>query len=288
NYFDTAPMYGHGLSEARIGEGLRWRPRDRFVLSTKVGRLLKAAPRSSIDFAPWVDALPNQVAYDYSYDGAMRSIEDSLQRLGLERIDIAWIHDVDGFIHPPEQQKIYFREAMDGAAKALLRLREEGVVASIGLGVNEWQPCHQALLEHDFDSFLLAGRYTLLEQDALDAFLPLCETRNAAVVVGGGYNSGILATGARPGAKYNYAPAPDWAMQRVANMEEVCAAFDVPLAAAALQFVLAHPCVPAIVPGTRTVDQLLQNVKLIDYPIPADFWRTLKDRRLIREDAPTP
>ncbi len=288
NYFDTAPMYGHGLSEARIGEGLRWRPRDAFVLSTKVGRLLKAAPRASIDFAPWVDALPNQVVYDYSYDGVMRSFEDSLQRLGLERIDIAWIHDVDGFIHPPEQQKIYFRQAMDGAAKALLKLREEGLVSSIGLGVNEWQPCHQALLEHDFDSFLLAGRYTLLEQDALDEFLPLCEARNVAVVIGGGYNSGILATGARPGAKYNYAPAPEWAMTRVAAMEEVCRAHDVPLPAAALQFVLAHPAVPSIVPGTRTVGQLRQNLELIAHPIPAAFWQALKAEGLIREDAPTP
>ena len=177
---------------------------------------------------------------------------------------------------------------MDGAWKALEKLRSEGHLTSIGVGVNEWQVCHQALIERDFDSFLLAGRYTLLEQGALDDFLPLCVERGAAVVVGGGYNSGILATGAVPGAKYNYSPAPEPIMKKVAAMEKVCKAHDIALPAAALQFVLAHPAIPTIVPGTRTVEQLEQNLALINAPIPADFWTELRSDGLLREDAPVP
>jgi D-threo-aldose 1-dehydrogenase len=287
-YFDTAPMYGHGLSEARCGHSLRWKDRDDFVLSTKVGRVLKARKRSEIDFTPWVDGLPFELVFDYSYDGTMRSFEDSLQRLGLERIDIAFIHDIDTFTHGPDAQKERFAEAMDGAWRALEKLRDEGLVTAIGVGVNEWQVCHEALRQRDFDGFLLAGRYTLLEQEALDGFLPLCEERNAAVVVGGGFNSGILATGAREGAKYNYAPAPAEIMERVARMERLCRAYEVSLPGAALQFVLAHPCVPTIVPGTRTVEQLEQNLDWISQPIPAQFWADLKKEGLLREDAPTP
>ena len=288
NYFDTAPMYGHGLSELRVGHGLRWRDRDSVVISSKVGRLLKPTPRKDIDFTPWADAAPFTCLFDYSYDGVMRSFEDSLQRLALERIDILFIHDIDTFTHGEEQQKVHFQTAMDGAWKALEKLRAEGLVKAIGVGVNEWQVCRQALIERDFDCFLLAGRYTLLEQEALDDFLPLCVERGAAVVIGGGYNSGILATGAVSGAKYNYSPAPQPIMKKVAAIEEVCKVHDVPLAAAALQFVLAHPAIPTIVPGTRTVDQLRRNLKLINAPIPRDFWVELKAKGLLREDAPAP
>lgn len=288
NYYDTAPMYGHGLSELRIGHGLRWRDRDSVVISSKVGRLLRPRPRKQIDFTPWADAAAFECAFDYSYDGVMRSFEDSLQRLALERIDIAFIHDCDAFTHGEEQQKVHFKTAMDGAWKALEQLRSEGHLKAIGVGVNEWQVCHQALVERDFDCFLLAGRYTLLEQDALDEFLPLCAERGAAVVIGGGYNSGILATGAVPGAKYNYSPASEPIMRKVQAMEQVCKAHDVALPAAALQFVLAHPAVPTIIPGTRTVDQLKQNLELINAPIPGDFWAELKTQGLLREDAPVP
>ena len=288
NYYDTAPMYGHGLSELRIGHGLRWRDRDSVVISSKVGRLLKPTPRRQIDFTPWVNAGAFECVFDYSYDGVMRSFEDSLQRLALERIDIAFIHDCDVFTHGEDQQRVHFKTAMDGAWKALEKLRSEGHLKAIGVGVNEWQVCHQALVERDFDCFLLAGRYTLLEQEALDDFLPLCVERGAAVVIGGGYNSGILATGAVPGAKYNYSPAPEPIMKKVAAMETVCRAHNVSLAAAALQFVLAHPAVPTIIPGTRTVDQLNQNLDLINAPIPADFWAELKKEGLLRDDAPVP
>ena len=287
-YFDTAPLYGHGLSELRLGQGLRWKPRKDYVVSSKVGRLLHPAPRDSIKFTPWVDAAPFAIEFDYTYDGTMRSLEDTLQRMAIERIDIAFIHDCDVFTHGPEQQKIYFKEAMEGGYRALLKLREEGVVKAIGFGVNEWQVCNEALKRGDFDCFLLAGRYTLLEQESLDEFLPLCEARQAAIVIGGGLNSGILATGAVPGAKYNYAPAPDHVMDKVRKIEAVCAQHKVPLPAAALQFLLAHPAIAAHVPGTRTVEQMDQNIDWVSHSIPSEFWAELKRSKLLREDAPTP
>lgn len=225
--------------------------------------------------------------FDYSYDGTMRAFEDSLQRLGLERMDMCFIHDIDVFTRGSEQPEV-FEQAMDGAWRALERLRAEKVVKAIGVGVNEWQVCEQALLRRDFDCFLLAGRYTLLEQDALDSFLPLCQERGAAVVVGGGFNSGILATGAREGAKYNYAPAPREILEKVARIEAVCAAYNVPLAAAALQFVVAHPAVPSFMAGTRTIEQLEQNLAWFSHPIPTDFWADLKHKGLLRDDAPVP
>jgi D-threo-aldose 1-dehydrogenase len=287
-YFDTAPYYGHGLSEARIGQNLRWRPRREFVVSTKVGRVLKPARRKDIDFKPWVDGLPFASVYDYSYDGTMRSFEDSLQRLGLEYIDVLFIHDADVFTHGPELQKVYFKQAMDGCYRALRKLRDEGTVKAIGFGVNDVAVMVDFMRQGDFDALLLAGRYTLLEQEPLDELLPLCEKRKAAVVIGGGFNGGILATGAVPGAKWNYAPAPDPIMKKVAKIELVCAQHKVPLAAAALQFLLAVPSVASHVPGTRNVAQMEQNIALVSHPIPAAFWQDMKQRKLIRQDAPVP
>ena len=286
-FFDTAPMYGHGLAELRTGHYMRWKERGEFVLASKVGRILTPAPRATIDFAPWADAAPFTMRFDYSYDGTMRAFEDSLQRLGLERMDMAFIHDIDRFTRGDEQPEV-FREAMDGAARALMDLREQEAVRAIGVGVNEWEVCEAALRERDFDAFLLAGRYTLLEQEALESFLPLCEERGAAVVVGGGFNSGILATGSVEGAKYNYAPAPDDVVEKVRGIEAVCAEHGVPLPAAALQFVVAHPAVPTFMAGTRTVDQLRANLAWFSHAIPSEFWADLKSKGLLREDAPTP
>lgn len=286
-FYDTAPMYGHGLSELRAGHSLRWKKRDEFILASKVGRVLKPAKRSQIDFAPWSNAAPNTMNFDYSYDGTMRSFEDSLQRLALEHIDMLFIHDIDRFTRGDEQPEV-FQQAMDGCWRALEKLRSEGVVKAIGVGVNEWQVCYEALKQRDFDCFLLAGRYTLLEQEALDEFLPLCVERGAAVLVGGGFNSGILATGAVPGAKYNYSLAPKPVMEKVAKIEEVCRAHGVPLPAAALQFVVAHPAIPSFCAGTRTVQQLEQNLAWFGYPIPDEFWQDLKKGGLLREDAPVP
>ena len=273
--------------ELRTGQSLRWKERDELVLSTKVGRILKPARRGSIDFAPWTNAAPFEIEFDYSYDGTMRAFEDSLQRLALERIDICFIHDIDRFTRGDAQPEV-FAQAMDGAWRALSELRDQGVVTAIGVGVNEWEVCLEALRQRDFDCFLLAGRYTLLEQGALDEFLPLCEERGAAVVVGGGFNSGILATGAVEGAKYNYAPAPAEIMDKVAKIEAVCARHGVPLPAAAMQFVLAHPAVPSFVAGTRTVEQLEKNLAWFGHRIPGDFWADLVARGLLREDAPVP
>ena len=285
--FDTAPMYGHGLAELRTGQAPRWKDRGDFVLTSKVGRVLKPARRATIDFAPWANAAPFAMQFDYSYDGTLRCVEDSLQRLGLEHIDILFIHDIDVFTRGAEQPEV-FRQAIYGCYRALATLRDQGVLKAIGVGVNEWQVCHEALQQRDFDAFLLAGRYTLLEQAALNEFLPLCEARGAAVLVGGGFNSGILATGAKPGAKYNYSAAPAAIMDKVAKIEAVCAAYGVPLAAAALQFVVAHPAIPSFIAGTRTVEQLQQNLAWFSHPIPAAFWADMKASGLLREDAPIP
>ncbi len=286
--YDTAPMYGHGLSEARVGESLRWKNRDEYILISKVGRTLHPKKRSEIDFTPWVDGLPFEMRFDYSYDGVMRAFEDSNQRLGLEHIDVALIHDIDVFTHGKEQQKIYFKQAMDGAYRALENLRQHGHVSAIGVGINEADIMHDAFLHADFDGCLLAGRYTLLEQGGLHDLLPLCQQRKAFVLVGGGFNSGILATGAVSGAKYNYAPAPDDVMQRVASIEKVCESYNIPLPAAALQFVVAHPVVPSFVAGVRTTTQLQQNIDWMNIDIPTAFWTALKDEGLLQQDAPTP
>jgi D-threo-aldose 1-dehydrogenase len=287
-YFDTAPYYGHGLSELRLGHYLRWKPRRDYVISSKVGRVLTAARREDIDFKPWVDGAAFKSRFDYSYDGTMRSFEDSLQRLGLEHIDILFIHDADVFTHGAEMQKVYFRQAMDGCYRALIKLREQGLVKAIGVGVNNWEVMLDFMKAGDFDTLLVAGRYTLLEQDALNELLPLCERRGTAIVIGGGFNGGILATGAVPGAKWNYAPAPAHIMEKVRKIEAVCARYKVPLAAAALQFLLAHPAVASHVPGTRTVEQMTQNLMLVAHPIPKSFWQELKAEGLVRQDAPVP
>ncbi len=254
------------------------------MLSSKAGRILKPAKRESIDFAAWANAGAFTMHFDYSYDRTMRGSEDSLQRMGLERMDICFIHDIDRFTCGDEQPEV-FPQAMDGAWRALSDLRDQGMVKAIGVGVNEWQVCFEALKQRDFDCFLLAGRYTLLEQHSLNEFLPLCEKRGAAVVVSGGFNSGILATGAVEGAKYNYAPAPAEIMDKVRKVEAVCAEHDVPLPAAALQFVEAHPAIPSFLAGTRTVEQLEKNLAWFDHPIPAAFWADLKAKSLLREDA---
>ena len=287
-YFDTAPLYGHGLAEARLGRNLRWKPRDEFVVSSKVGRVLRPAARASIDYGPWADGLPFACHFDYSYDGTMRSFEDSLQRLGLERIDMVFIHDIDVFTHGPAGQKLAFEQAMDGCYRALLRLREEGAIKAIGVGVNEWEPCVAALDRGDFDCFLLAGRYSLLDQSALDRFLPLCVERKAAVVIGGGFNSGILATGAVAGASYNYEAAPEPILAKIRRMEIVCQRYDVSLPAVALQFVLTHPAVASNIPGARSAAQLRQNIAWAGERVPADLWAELKAERLLRDDAPVP
>jgi D-threo-aldose 1-dehydrogenase len=287
--FDTAPLYGFGLSEHRVGEALRWLDRDSYVLSTKIGRLLRPKDPKQVDGGLFKKILPFEGVYDYGHDDVMRSVEDSLQRLGVHRIDVLLIHDVDVWTHGSEEARLArFREVMEGGYRAMLRLREEGVVRAIGAGINEVQACEDFARAGDFDCFLLAGRYTLLEQGALDTLLPLCAERDIALLIGGPYNTGILATGAVPGAYYNYAPAPPEIMDRVRRIEAVCGRHGVRLASAALQFPLGHPNVATLIPGARSPDEIEQNRAIFEVAIPKDLWAELKREGLLREDAPTP
>lgn len=286
-HFDTAPHYGHGLSEHRFGQVLRSKPRDEFVLSTKVGRLLSPEVNAPADQHGFAGTLPFVQRFDYSYDGVMRSFEDSLQRLGLARIDVVYIHDIDRYTQKAEQPQ-RFREAMEGAYRALERLRSAGTVRAIGLGVNNWEVCRDALGHGDFDGFLLAGRYTLLDQSALPDLLPLCLERGAGIVIGGPYNSGILATGPVPGARYNYAPATPDILASAARLEEQCRRFGIPLRAAALQFPLGHKAVLAVIPGARSPAEVEENIALMSAPIPPEFWAALKRERLLAPEVPTP
>jgi D-threo-aldose 1-dehydrogenase len=290
-YFDTAPHYGFGLSERRVGDALRSMDRSAFVLSTKVGRLLAAAPHitDAAERHGFHSPMPFEPVYDYSYRGVMRSFEESLQRLGLARIDVLFIHDIGAVTHGAANGEL-FKICMEGGYKALDELRAKGLVGAIGLGVNEWEVCEAAMEHGRFDCFLLAGRYTLLEQGALDSFMPKCERHGATLIIGGAYNSGILATGTRRGdvMHFNYAPAPDAIVARVRRIEDVCDAYGVTLAAAALQFPLAHPVVSSVIPGLGSARRAAQTMELFHQSIPEAFWRTLKMQGLLREDAPIP
>jgi D-threo-aldose 1-dehydrogenase len=286
-YFDTAPLYGHGLSELRTGSGLRSFADPSVVVSTKVGWRLKPAHGAPSGAGLFQNITAFTRFNDYSFDGAMRSFEDSLNRLGVDRIDILLIHDVDRR-NQGERQPEVFRTAMNGAYKALLSLRSQGLVKAIGCGLNEWEACQQFAEAGDFDCFLLAGRYTLLEQEALETFLPLCERRGIGIILGGPYNSGILASGAVKDAWFNYEPAPLEILSKVAQIEEVCARHAVPLKAAALQFPLFHPCVASVIPGTRSPEELNENLRMLRLSIPRALWDELKTRKLLHPAAPTP
>lgn len=287
-YYDSAPFYGYGLSERRLGDALRVHQRDDYVLSTKAGRMLRpAAERPGAD-ADFPHALQFEAAFDYSYDGVMRSVEDSYQRLGLHRIDIVFLHDVGDALTHGEKARQTFVEVMEGGFRALDSLRRDGVIGAVGIGVNEWEICVQAMREGDFDCFLVAGRYTLLEQGALTTVLPECERRGVSVVVGAPYNSGILATGTAGDGPYNYvAPTPE-VVETVRRIEAVCAAHAVPLAAAALQFPLGHPAVAAVIPGCRSAAEVQQNLAMFETSIPAALWSDLKTEGLLDADAPVP
>ena len=287
--FDTSPFYGYGLSEHRFGHVLRQYPRDSFVLSTKVGRSLVPQDPSRIDRGQWINTLPFEPVYDYSYDGTMRQFEDSLQRLATNRIDILLIHDLDVWTHGTiAETERRFSEAMEGAYRALDQLRSQGAVKAIGCGLNEWEMCQRFASSGDFDCFLLAGRYTLLEQSALDQFLPLCVEKKIGILLGGPYNSGILATGAIEGAFYNYKKAPPEIMSKVKRIEMVCDRYNVPLAAAAIQFPLGHPAVASIIPGAVKPSEVKQNISMIRIDIPPSLWQELKEEGLLHPEAPTP
>lgn len=249
-YFDTAPYYGSGLAEERLGAALRGKPRDEYVVSTKVGRLLE--PRAS----EWHGAY-----FDFSADGALRSLEGSLERLGLDRVDVALVHDPDG----------HFDEAFAGAFAALTRLREEGVVRAIGIGMNQTPMLARFARESDPDCFLVAGRYTVLDRSAADELLPLCEERRIGVIAGGVFNSGVLAGG----TTFDYETAPPDVVTRVAELHEICLRHSVPLAAAAVQFPRRHPAVANVLVGCRTASELEEDVRLFELDLPRDLWAEL-------------
>lgn len=292
-YFDTAPYYGAGLSEQRFGTALREHPRSEWVLSSKVGRLLKPwGPRATpVPVADWLQPLPFEVVFDYTAAGIERSVEDSLQRLGLNTLDIALVHDIGSYTHGALHTHYWTQLTIGGGFRTLESLRRSGVVGAIGLGVNEWQIVQDAMEHVDLDTSLLAGRYTLLEQASLHPFLASCQQRGVGVVVGGPFNSGILAAGTdspSAAARFNYAAAPQDVVQRAAQLQAVCASFGVPLGAAALQFPLGHPAVVSVVPGPRSVQELQGILDWATHPIPPALWTALREQGLLHADAPLP
>jgi D-threo-aldose 1-dehydrogenase len=282
-YFDTSPFYGYGRSEHVVGDELRGRAD--WVLSTKVGRLLKPRRKPQDSSDQWRNPFPFEWDFDYSYDATMRSYEDSIQRLGLNRIDILYIHDIDTSWHPiKEEQEKVFRTAMDETYKALDKLRASGEIKAIGIGVNEAHAITDAMKYGQWDAFLLAGRYTLLEQAPLHTLFPEVEKHGASIVIGGPFNSGILAGG----KTFNYAKAPQAVVDKVERIAKICDAHNVPLAAAALQFPLAHKVVASVIPGPRSATELNQIFEWWQTKIPAGLWSDLKSEGVLDQAAPTP
>jgi D-threo-aldose 1-dehydrogenase len=284
--FDTAPLYGLGLSETRLNHFLRGKPRDGYVISTKVGRILETvAPDQRDGIGKWVDVPARRERYDYSHDGVLRSLEASLERLGLDRVDILYAHDLDIFNHgTPEAMLARLEEFMAGGYRALLRLREEGVIRAFGAGLNEWEPCDWLMARGDVDLFLLAGRYTLLEQGAL-GFMDRAAAKGVGVVIGGPYNSGILASGPKPGAHYNYAPAPADILARAARLDAVCKSHGVRLVDAAFRFPLLHPATVSVIPGGQGQSEMASNVEAAGARIPQALWQALAAEGLIPASA---
>jgi D-threo-aldose 1-dehydrogenase len=281
-YVDTAPFYGVGQAERAVGDALRDRPRQDWVLSTKVGRLLRPMPQSPATLERR-HPLPFDVVYDYSHDAIMRSFEDSLQRLGLARIDILYVHDIGAYQHGAAAPR-HMQKLRDSGYRALEGLKRSGAVGAIGIGVNEREVLLEAMEWGDWDAFLLAGRYTLLEQAPVEDLLPKCVARGVSIVVGGPFNSGILAGR----DTWNYDTAPPEIAARAKAIGAICERHRVPLPAAALQFPLAHPAVAAVIPGPRDVAEFEANLKLLEYPIPPALWADLRAEKLLHPDAPTP
>jgi D-threo-aldose 1-dehydrogenase len=281
-YVDAAPYYGFGQAERVVGDALRDEPRDEWVLSTKVGRLLRPFPQVAPEPGRR-HPLPFGVVYDYSYDGIMRSFEDSLKRLGLARIDILYVHDIGKYQHG-DAHPVLIQSLRESGYRALENLKGSGAIGAIGIGVNEREVLLEAMEWGEWDAFLLAGRYTLLEQAPLADLLPKCLAAGTSIVVGGPLNSGILAGR----DTWNYDKAPPDVVERVKQIAAVCDSHKVPLPAAALQFPLAHPAVAAIIPGPRNAAEFRQNLDLLAHPIPAALWSDLKQAKLLDPDAPVP
>lgn len=288
-YFDTAPFYGYGQSEHRMGHFLRQQMRSDFVISTKVGRVLKATRNlDTFDKGGWIGGLPFEYHMDYSYDGIMRSYEDSLQRLGLHAVDLLLIHDLDSFFFNDAQITAYLNQLYTSGWRALAELKSSGQIKGVGAGLNKLGMIPRFLDMMPLDFFIVAMPYTLLDQEALEVEFPTCAEHGATVVVGSVFASGILATGPIKGAGYAYAPASEVILEKTRRIQTVCERYDVPLPAAAIQFPLAHPQVSAIIPGAHKPEFIQANIQHYEHAIPADLWRELKAEHLMREDAPTP
>lgn len=277
SYFDVAPMYGLGLAERRLGEFVRRVDRSSLVLSTKVGRLLERSPGGTV----------TGTRFDYSYSGAMRSLEESLRRLQVDAVDLVLIHDVSPRWHGAALDARY-AEAMEGTYRALAELRAAGTVRAVGVGVNDWSILERFARDGDFDCFMLAGRYTLLDHSALESFLPLCLARGIAVLLAAPFNSGLLALGTRPGATYAHMPPSEEILARTGRIEAVCRRHGVAIAAAALQFPLAHPAIASVVASMATPAEVEANLRHCATALPVAFWQELKHERLIPQAAPVP
>lgn len=285
-YFDTAPEYGHGLSERRMGDALRECNRDEFVLSTKVGDFLHARHDHLPPDNKFINKLPFHLKFDYSYDGVMRAFEDSLQRLGLNRIDILLVHDLDPIIHDENRFKKYWKEYVEGGYKALDELRRAGAIKAIGLGVKKWEVCADALKHGDYECFMLQGNYTLLEQPALDNFLGECIKKHISIFLAGPYASGILATGPVKGAYFHHREASDEVLERVRLIQQICEAHQTPMQAAAIQFPLFHPAIASVVVGSASVDSMQKNKEYSQFSIPGGLWSDLKTAGIIAQHTP--
>jgi D-threo-aldose 1-dehydrogenase len=266
NYIDTAPLYGRGKSESRLGKAFQVSEHKNIIISTKVGRIL----RFTKDYENISEYSP---IHDYSRGAVLRSWKSSLKRLGVESVDILFIHDPDN----------HYDQALNECYPTLAELRDDGEIKAIGAGMNQWEMELNFAQNGDFDCFLLAGRYTLLEQGAITEFLPYCSDNKISVMIGGPYNSGILA---KPNGRYNYRTAPQNVITKVRCLQEVCDMHNVPMRAAALQFVLAHPAVSSVIPGTKSPTHQEDNFRMINYPIPKEFWEDLLEKNLIHQDSP--
>ncbi|MER9656733.1 aldo/keto reductase [Mesorhizobium sp. M0152] len=282
-YFDTAPFYGFGLSERRFGDFLRYKPRDSYVLSTKVGRLFRPVPEDQVPDHSYVDPLPFALDYDYSYDGIMRSVDFSYARLGLNKIDILFVHDIGVYTHGAEKTKLHFRQLMDGGLKALEELKRSGTISAYGLGVNEVQICLDVMRRAPLDCILLASRYSLLDRSAEAELLPLCRAQKTSLVIGGVFNSGILATGPVQGAHFDYQPASRDVLDRVGAMEKIAGEGGYPLAAAAFQFPLHEPSVATVLTGTAKLANLTRNLELLDVDVPETEYARYRPYTVVQE-----
>ncbi|WP_276119634.1 aldo/keto reductase [Pararhizobium qamdonense] len=286
-FIDTAPWYGFGLAERRVGDFLHDKPKGSYVLSTKVGRLQRPVADDQVPSYGFVDPLPFETDYDYSYDGIMRSVDFSYARLGLNRIDILFVHDIGVYTHGAERNAVYLRQLLDGGLKALDELKSSGAIAAYGLGVNEVPVCLDVMAEADIDCILLAGRYTLLDRTATAELLPLCEKKKTSLVVGGVFNSGILATGPVEGSHFDYMPATPDVLDKVRAMEAIARSEGLPLAAPAIQFPLQSPAVASVLLGTAKPSSLIRNMELTERRLQPDDFRAYEAHTLVAPELGT-